>query len=208
MAACDRVEAIFHTAMNKHDPPLAPRMSEVCSRGQAILDMLQKHTDRFDLRQANDHGDEVILRVHSVMLYKVLQNAYPRFEELTKQSGQPLIADTFSLGIMREEGLRHLEDIFETPGSDFANALGMFMSDATTPMTKGTFEAAYWSAQCAVDAVKGLLSNANEAKLAYALCRPPGHHASHDIAGGFCFFNNSEFLSLYLYHFIIFFFFC
>jgi acetoin utilization deacetylase AcuC-like enzyme len=28
--------------------------------------------------------------------------------------------------------------------------------------------------------------------LAYALCRPPGHHAASDLAAGFCFFNNSS----------------
>jgi len=26
----------------------------------------------------------------------------------------------------------------------------------------------------------------------YALCRPPGHHAYRDMAGGFCFLNNSR----------------
>ena len=29
------------------------------------------------------------------------------------------------------------------------------------------------------------------APAAYALCRPPGHHAFADVAGGFCFLNNS-----------------
>jgi acetoin utilization deacetylase AcuC-like enzyme len=29
------------------------------------------------------------------------------------------------------------------------------------------------------------------APAAYALCRPPGHHAFADVAGGFCFINNS-----------------
>ncbi len=28
-------------------------------------------------------------------------------------------------------------------------------------------------------------------KTAYALCRPPGHHAGPDIAGGFCYLNNT-----------------
>ncbi len=27
--------------------------------------------------------------------------------------------------------------------------------------------------------------------MAYALCRPPGHHAASDLAAGFCFFNNA-----------------
>jgi acetoin utilization deacetylase AcuC-like enzyme len=26
---------------------------------------------------------------------------------------------------------------------------------------------------------------------AFALCRPPGHHASHDLAGGYCYINNA-----------------
>jgi len=32
---------------------------------------------------------------------------------------------------------------------------------------------------------------AGGARAAYALCRPPGHHAFADLAGGFCFLNNS-----------------
>lgn len=47
---------------------------------------------------------------------------------------------------------------------------------------------ALWSAWSALDAAEAML--AGEAA-AYALCRPPGHHAFADVAGGFCFINNS-----------------
>jgi acetoin utilization deacetylase AcuC-like enzyme len=33
---------------------------------------------------------------------------------------------------------------------------------------------------------------------AYGLCRPPGHHAYHDLAGGFCFLNNSAIAAAHL----------
>ncbi len=50
------------------------------------------------------------------------------------------------------------------------------------------FDAAYASAQCAVAAADAVLKGEREA---YALCRPPGHHAYRDRACGFCFLNNA-----------------
>ena len=44
------------------------------------------------------------------------------------------------------------------------------------------------SANSAVHAAELVL---NEADCAYALCRPPGHHAFADMAGGFCYLNNT-----------------
>jgi acetoin utilization deacetylase AcuC-like enzyme len=35
-------------------------------------------------------------------------------------------------------------------------------------------------------------------RLAYALCRPPGHHAERRIYGGFCYFNNSAITAHFL----------
>ena len=51
-----------------------------------------------------------------------------------------------------------------------------------------TWEAARWAANSAVSAAQAILEGA---PAAYALCRPPGHHAYADLAGGFCFLNNS-----------------
>ncbi|TYC60672.1 histone deacetylase family protein [Rhodobacterales bacterium] len=65
---------------------------------------------------------------------------------------------------------------------------GFHQADTSCPISAGTWEAAYWSAQSAIEGVDRL--HDGEQAL-YVLSRPPGHHAFGDLAGGFCFFNNS-----------------
>jgi acetoin utilization deacetylase AcuC-like enzyme len=57
-----------------------------------------------------------------------------------------------------------------------------------SPILKGTWEAAYWSAQSALTAAR-LVKDGE--KVTYALCRPPGHHSATDLYGGFCYLNNA-----------------
>lgn len=66
---------------------------------------------------------------------------------------------------------------------------GYFCFDSGTPLTSATWEAAAWSAACADEASRVIESGAS--KVAYGLCRPPGHHASRDLFGGYCYFNNA-----------------
>ena len=62
------------------------------------------------------------------------------------------------------------------------------MADTACPISAETWESACWSAFSAVEAAEAVMSGE---PAAYALCRPPGHHAFADVAGGFCFINNS-----------------
>ncbi len=64
---------------------------------------------------------------------------------------------------------------------------GWHMADTACPIGAGTFAAACAAADCAVHAAELVLDGA---PAAYALARPPGHHAFADMAGGFCFLNN------------------
>jgi acetoin utilization deacetylase AcuC-like enzyme len=64
---------------------------------------------------------------------------------------------------------------------------GFYCFDMAAPITAGTWAAAVGSARCAVSAAQALL---NGERGAYALCRPPGHHAGRDYCGGFCYLNN------------------
>ena len=66
--------------------------------------------------------------------------------------------------------------------------LGAFAFDAATPIAEGTWDSAYWSAQCALSALDDI---AGGARNAFALCRPPGHHAGRDYLGGYCYLNNA-----------------
>ncbi|MBS3650143.1 histone deacetylase family protein [Pseudaminobacter sp. 19-2017] len=65
---------------------------------------------------------------------------------------------------------------------------GYHMADTSCPISAETFDSACWSAWSAVAAADAVLAGE---RAVYALCRPPGHHAFADVAGGFCFFNNS-----------------
>lgn len=72
---------------------------------------------------------------------------------------------------------------------------GFHQADTACPIASGTWEAAYWSAQTALSAAGAVLEGE---RAAYALSRPPGHHAFGDLAGGFCFLNNSGIAAEYL----------
>jgi acetoin utilization deacetylase AcuC-like enzyme len=64
---------------------------------------------------------------------------------------------------------------------------GWHMTDTACPIGAGTYAAACAAADVAVTGAELILAGAGQA---YALCRPPGHHAFADMAGGFCFLNN------------------
>jgi len=66
--------------------------------------------------------------------------------------------------------------------------LGYFAMAIETAITSGTYEAALSSAACAQTAAR-LLETSDSC--AFALCRPPGHHAGIDLYGGYCFLNNA-----------------
>lgn len=60
--------------------------------------------------------------------------------------------------------------------------------DGDTVMSAGSLQAALLAAGGAVQAVNAVVSG--QAQAAFALVRPPGHHATSDRAMGFCLFNN------------------
>ncbi|MFH1065993.1 MAG: histone deacetylase [Nanoarchaeota archaeon] len=60
--------------------------------------------------------------------------------------------------------------------------------DGDTYFTDGTFEAALFSAGSVLTAIDAVIEG--KSKNAFALSRPPGHHAEKEEARGFCFFNN------------------
>jgi acetoin utilization deacetylase AcuC-like enzyme len=65
---------------------------------------------------------------------------------------------------------------------------GFYATDAACPFLAGTWEAAQAAALCALTGAD-LLLGGNSA--AFALCRPPGHHAGRNFAGGYCYLNNA-----------------
>ncbi|MBE2274926.1 MAG: histone deacetylase family protein [Rhodobacteraceae bacterium] len=70
------------------------------------------------------------------------------------------------------------------PGAE----LGRYAVDMSSPVLAGTWEAARAAVDCALTGAR--LVN-DGAPAAFALCRPPGHHAGRDYFGGYCFLNNA-----------------
>jgi acetoin utilization deacetylase AcuC-like enzyme len=66
--------------------------------------------------------------------------------------------------------------------------IGYYALAGETSISNGTWEAARASADVALTAQAAIRDGANEA---FALCRPPGHHAAGDMYGGYCFINNA-----------------
>lgn len=60
--------------------------------------------------------------------------------------------------------------------------------DSETLMSPASWDAAFGAAGAAITATRLVLDG--KAANAFALCRPPGHHATEDIAMGFCLINN------------------
>lgn len=73
------------------------------------------------------------------------------------------------------------------PKSLFARA-AYHQLDLAAPIVADTYDAALASAGCALAAAEAVLASGG---VAFALCRPPGHHAGSDFAGGFCYLNNA-----------------
>ena len=66
--------------------------------------------------------------------------------------------------------------------------LGYYAMAIETAITSGTWEAAKSAAACAISAQRAVVTD----RSAFALCRPPGHHAGKDLFGGYCFMNNAS----------------
>ena len=72
------------------------------------------------------------------------------------------------------------------PPESLFGQLGHYVADAGTPITAGTWDALRAGAGVA-DAARSFVDGGGP--VAFALSRPPGHHASADLAGGYCFVN-------------------
>jgi acetoin utilization deacetylase AcuC-like enzyme len=78
---------------------------------------------------------------------------------------------------------------------NFAAKMGLYSFDAGTPFTAGTWVAARAGAHCALSAAERLVQGD---RAAFALSRPPGHHAGADFFGGYCFLNNAALAAQHL----------
>ena len=76
----------------------------------------------------------------------------------------------------------------ERKPKELAVRAGYYCFDTFTPLDRNAYAAARSAVDAAVTSAEEIL---NGRPVAYALCRPPGHHAERRVFGGFCYFNNA-----------------
>jgi acetoin utilization deacetylase AcuC-like enzyme len=65
---------------------------------------------------------------------------------------------------------------------------GYYLADLSAPLGAGTYRAALSAVACALSGAQAILAGE---RAAFAMCRPPGHHAGRDYAAGYCYLNNA-----------------
>jgi acetoin utilization deacetylase AcuC-like enzyme len=122
-----------------------------------------------------DHGRLPIVAVHAPDYVAFLETAWRDWLAAGEEG------DAFS-------GCRPMSDMSSRVPESIHGRLGYYSFDSSAPITAGTWAAAYAGAQAALTACD--LVAAGE-PAAFALCRPPGHHASRAYFGGYCYLNNA-----------------
>jgi acetoin utilization deacetylase AcuC-like enzyme len=122
-----------------------------------------------------DHGEAPILAIHDAGYVDFLKTAPARWAA----AGRPGDVMGYIWPITRRRPLK----------LDRIDALaGRYSLDASTPLTADSWGSAYWSAQSVLSATHAVLAGE---RAAFALCRPPGHHAGADYLGGYCYLNTA-----------------
>jgi len=124
--------------------------------------------------------------------------SHPAFLEHNPGEYHPECADRLRavLGALETEAFSNLDRLQRVhPANYVETILGIrppadeiVMIDGDTAMSAGSAEAAQRAAGAVIEGVQAVLGG--RADTAFAAVRPPGHHATPDIPGGFCLFNN------------------
>lgn len=170
---------VYSDAHEAHDPPHqfdVDRMgtySDAPHRAASIRHALGEDAV-FSVRSPSDYPLDTLLTVHDENYVRFFEGAWAAWSE----SGQtiPLIPYTYA-----HRGAA-------SPSANIVGAAGYHCFDPQTPIVEGTYKAAWASARSSLTAADLVASGEHTV---YALCRPPGHHASADVYGGYCFFNNA-----------------
>ena len=148
---------------------------ECPQRAEIILQRL-KSQKLGDIIAAVEYGIEPITRIHDRAFLTFLETCWDDWLAQGYQ-GEAMPTVWPSRAMPQQRIPDHIE-----------GRLGYYALAGETSISNGTWQAARASANVALTAQAALKNGAREA---FALCRPPGHHAASDMYGGYCFINNA-----------------
>ncbi|MBR0693917.1 histone deacetylase family protein [Bradyrhizobium lablabi] len=173
------MKAVYSELHRSHDPQfflvrgVVKRTTEQPERADRLLAGLR--TGNHALVAPTAFGQGPRARVHSPEYLSFLAEAWDAWSALG-DAGPEMIANVHPV---RNPG---------TYPTHIVGRLGWHTVDTGCPIGPGTWAAACVATDVATTAAQMVLDGEDAV---YALCRPPGHHAYRDLAGGFCFLNNS-----------------
>lgn len=177
------IPVFYHPDQYKHNPLYewdkrghVPH-PETSKRLDAILRVLKEHP-QYQFKRPKTIPTKTIEAVHHAPLLELYQ--------LSSQLNDGEFFSPTSFPANTKATPLHPKRLQET---------GFFCEDTSTPFSNELISAIYGSAASAVAGAKAIQKNE---PLAYALCRPPGHHASAGYFGGYCYLNNAAIAAEYL----------
>jgi acetoin utilization deacetylase AcuC-like enzyme len=171
--------AVFDAAQRAHDPQffLSSGAQQPCPEKPARIDALLSGVRKAGLPLVAPGPVDMgtIAVVHPVRYLSFLEGIHTRWSRIAE--APPEVIPNIHPNAMTDG----------YPKSAVGQA-GFHMTDTSCPIGPATWDAALASAASAIHATQAVLVGD---PAAYALCRPPGHHAFAERAGGFCYLNNS-----------------
>ena len=176
------MRAFHHPDQMRHNPRFfllrgeVRRNYEVPARAEALLAGLGELG--IVAERAPPADADALAAVHARDYLEFLESAARDWAALP-DAGPEAVPNVHPTPEMLAQGAR--------PGPGVVGRTGWFAADTACPIGPGTWEACLAAAGTALAAA----AEAAEGGSAYALCRPPGHHAYPARAGGHCYVNNA-----------------
>ena len=175
------MKTFYSPAHRDHDPgmefeggKLAPAV-EVPARAERVRSEIERRK-LGPILSPKKFSDEPILRIHDADLVALLQDAHHDWLARYGNDAPNAIPSAWPARGMKRRRT-----------GDIETRLGAYSFDTATPITRGTWSAAREAVNVALSAAECIASGDLRA---FALTRPPGHHASFDVFGGYCYLNN------------------
>lgn len=144
-------------------------------RAEYVLEQL-KSVKLGEVIAPQEFGLDPISRIHDTGFLNFLENCWADWQAVGYK-GEAIPTVWPSRRMPQDRIPDHIE-----------GKMGYYCLASETSISDGTWQAARASANVALTAQAAIRDGANEA---FALCRPPGHHAAGDMYGGYCFINNA-----------------
>ncbi|KAI7852923.1 hypothetical protein BDC45DRAFT_558219 [Circinella umbellata] len=210
------MDVIYNEDCLLHDPPFEATRGQVkpyleCpARLESIKKFIDSQPQQFNVVRPQDYSVTPILRVHEQDYVEFLQTIY---KEWVDSGMPPEIAIGSAFQHPKVIGKVSQEVIKKNTLSNPLGKIGVYSFDTANAHTKDTWRSIYTSAQIALTGAHRLLKLAEEYKKGnkenninqsvYSLCRPPGHHSTSCVAGGYCFINNAAVATRFMQEFTL-----